>query len=135
MQLLKHDSAGSRVDLTPSDLLCLNNVLNEVCNGFHVPDFGTRIGVTRDEAAGLLDRVHALGEAVWGAQTWDASLARGRAQIDLADRDLLTIRNALSEALRELGIEEFETRVGLSFQEGQARLTYLDNLIEAMRPL
>jgi hypothetical protein len=133
MQPLKYDSAGSRIDLSPNELLCVNNVLNEVCHGFRVPDFPARIGVTRDEAVRLLGKVHAVGERVWGAQVWDASLAAHRAQIDLADRDLVTIRNALSETLRELGVEEFETRVGVSFEEGQARLRDLDGLMEGMR--
>lgn len=132
MQPLKHDSAGSRIDLSPNELLCVNNVLNEVCHGFRVPDFLARIGVTRDEAIRLLDKVHTVGKHVWGAQVWDASLAAERAQIDLADRDLITIRNALSETLRELGVEEFETRVGVSFEEGQARLKDLDSLMERM---
>lgn len=50
--------------------------------------------------------------------------------IELAREELAAIRNALYETLCELGVEEFETRVGFSFEEGQAKLQQLDDLIK-----
>ena len=39
-------------------------------------------------------------------------------RLTLTPRELAGLRNALSESLRELGIEEFHTRVGVGFDEG-----------------
>ncbi len=54
---LKSITAG-RYLLEPSEseLVLLNNALNEVCNGIHIddPEFATRIGASRSEAQRLL---------------------------------------------------------------------------------
>jgi hypothetical protein len=45
--------------VSTSDLVLLNNALNEVCNGVHIPDgeFATRLGSDRTAARELLERV------------------------------------------------------------------------------
>jgi hypothetical protein len=48
------------VRLTAPDLMILNNVLNEVCNGIEVPEFATRVGADIAEARHLLDEVRQL---------------------------------------------------------------------------
>ena len=50
--------ATIRFSLT--ELVTVNNALNEVCNGLHIQEFATRMGVEREEAATLLEQVHAL---------------------------------------------------------------------------
>ena len=46
--------------LSHSDLYIINNALNEICNGVHLDewDFETRMGVDREAARSLLDRVN-----------------------------------------------------------------------------
>lgn len=46
--------------LSFTELCTLNNALNEVCNGLHIAEFSTRMGVEREEAARLLEQIHAL---------------------------------------------------------------------------
>ena len=51
------------IDLTPDDLLAINNALNEVCNGAHrIPDweFHTLMGVERSEAQATLQKICAV---------------------------------------------------------------------------
>ncbi|HEU4884104.1 MAG TPA: hypothetical protein VFT45_17715 [Longimicrobium sp.] len=55
---LTPDEATITVSLT--ELHTLNNALNEVCNGLHIEEFATRMGVEREEAAALLEQIHAL---------------------------------------------------------------------------
>ncbi len=43
-----------------TELLILNNALNEICNGFSVPEFETRIGASPDEARALLSAINAV---------------------------------------------------------------------------
>lgn len=56
------DHPRTLVELTPIELVVINNALNEVCNGVHIDDaeFQTRLGVTRDEARAVLERINRL---------------------------------------------------------------------------
>src|SRR5437879_6345730 len=49
MEVLERHSGELLVRLTKTDLLILNNAVNEVCNGIDIPEFQTRIGVRRSE--------------------------------------------------------------------------------------
>jgi hypothetical protein len=53
---------GADVRLSDVELLMLNNALNEVCNGVHIPDseFQTRLGRERDEMRTLLDEINSV---------------------------------------------------------------------------
>jgi hypothetical protein len=56
---LRPDQATIRC--SPAELHVINNALNEVCNALlHVNEFSTRMGAEREEAARLLEQVHAL---------------------------------------------------------------------------
>jgi len=62
-----YDSPGSAdgIRFTRDELVWLNNALNEVCNGdvFEDWEFATRLGGSRAELSGLLQRVQqALGK-------------------------------------------------------------------------
>jgi hypothetical protein len=49
------------VELSPQELLIINNALNEVCNGISLDgEFSTRMGCSAEEARELLDKIHAL---------------------------------------------------------------------------
>jgi len=49
------------VELTPQELIIINNALNEVCNGISLRgEFCTRMGCTLDEAMALLSKIHGL---------------------------------------------------------------------------
>jgi hypothetical protein len=55
-----------------------------------------------------------------------------RAEIPLGRRQVVVFRNALSETLRELGLEEFHTRTGYEFAEGEAILAKLETWLSAI---
>lgn len=48
------------LSLTRTELVLLNNALNEVCNGVKIPAFSTRLGFTREEAKGLLEKINTV---------------------------------------------------------------------------
>ena len=52
----------ANVELSESELATIVGALNEVCNGIHIADFEfhARMGVERDEARVLLDRVRSI---------------------------------------------------------------------------
>ena len=62
MELKKVDETGACVVLSPDDLLTICNALNEVCNGLDMPEFATRMGVTREDALRLLQNANAIYE-------------------------------------------------------------------------
>ena len=135
MEILQFDSERIRLSLSRGELVFVNNILNEVCNGFRVADFVAQVGISQQDVRELLAKVHDVAER---APDNGAGQAEGRqyrqniASLDLGRGELMAIRNALRESLRELGIQEFDTRVGLSFEEGQAKLRELDSLVEGM---
>ena len=68
------------------------NALNEVINGFDVPKFEYMIGMKRSSLEQLLEHIHALDEAN---------------ELMLNISETRTVRNALRETIRELGVDEF----------------------------
>jgi hypothetical protein len=95
-----------------NEVLLFNNILNEVCNAFAMADFELRMGATENHVRDLLNRIRTLG-------------TDGPVCIQLAERELLILQNALHETLKELGHEEFSMRTGLSFEFGKAALKEL----------
>jgi hypothetical protein len=57
MRLLAVVRDCAQLELTASELLILNNTLNEVCNGIDVPEFHTRIGAEKTDVALLQKNV------------------------------------------------------------------------------
>ena len=96
------------------DLGLLRSVLNEVLNGFDVPEFDRRIGMKRAALEELLARLHNFGSH--DAMTLDTNQTRA-------------FRNALFETIRELGVDEFHTRTGYDFSQGKAVLKKLDRFL------
>ena len=48
--------------ISDDELMMLNNALNEVCNGFDLDEFETRIGASRERASELLAAINRLLE-------------------------------------------------------------------------
>jgi len=95
------------------DWRLFGNALNEVINGFPVPDFEQTIGADKAGLSTLLNYLHTLDH---------------RNVLELEVKDLRSVRNALRETIRKLGIEEFHTRTGYDFEKGKAILVKLDGL-------
>jgi hypothetical protein len=92
----------------------MGNTLNEVINGFKVPDFERTIGVPTGSLERLLRQIHTL---------------HATEELTLDVIGTRAVRNALRETILELGIEEFQTRTGYDFQEGEAILLKLNRLL------
>lgn len=60
MKVLRKSSQSVHVELTKEEMLLINNSLNEICHGINIPEFQTRIGVTKETAERLLDDIGAL---------------------------------------------------------------------------
>jgi hypothetical protein len=103
--------AADKIDanLEGEDVLLFNNVLNEVCNGFGLPDFESKIGAPENRVRDLLTRIQGFEP--------DRPV-----RVQLLKQELLVLENALRETLRELGVEEFSIRTGVPFEFGQAAL-------------
>jgi hypothetical protein len=90
------------------------NALNEVINGFNVPDFERTIGAEKATLEKLLTHVQAL---------------RDSDELVLGVPETRAVRNALRETIRELGVEEFHTRTGYDYEQGEAILGKLNWLL------
>jgi len=102
-----------RFNLDSSKWGLLRSVLNEVLNGFALDNFDAVIGLNRGELHTLLSHLCYLS-------------VNEKVNLDL--RQTGAFRNALRESLRELGTEEFHTRTGYTFDEGQRVLGELGAL-------
>lgn len=92
----------------------LGNALNEVINGFDIPNFEGTIGAEKGSLEELLRHLHTLHDAD---------------ELVLGVPETRAVRNALRETIRELGVEEFHTRTGYDFEQGQAILRKLNRLL------
>ena len=104
----------SQFRFRPEEWGLLESVLNEVLNGFEVPDFQKTLGIEKGGLDKLLKSLQMLD---------------GKEEITLDLSQTQAFRNALSEAMRELGIDEFRTRTGYDFAQGNAALRKLDNML------
>jgi hypothetical protein len=107
--MIAHESQLS-FDSEERDLL--HSALNEVVNGFEVTDFERTIGAAIGEAENLLVKLR-RGNAADHGVTLNVAEARAA-------------RNALSETIRELGVEEFHIRTGVDFDRGKSILEDID---------
>jgi hypothetical protein len=90
------------------------SALGEVLHGFNVPDFERVIGSDKVTLQKLLTRLHAMNDVD---------------EITLVTKEMVAVRNALRESVRELGVEEFHTRTGYDFDHGKAILAKLNSLL------
>jgi hypothetical protein len=92
----------------------LRAVLNEVLHGFALENPEVTIGMKDSGLRQLLTDLKQLDKA----NTIQLNLVQTKA-----------FRNALRETLRELGEEEFHTRTGFTFEEGEDVIKDLDDFI------
>jgi hypothetical protein len=106
--------AQSKFVFQPHEWGLLGNILNEVLHGFDVPFFDSTIGVPREELEKLLRELNTLNDG---------------AELPLSREQTVAFRNALAKTLHELGIEEFQTRTGHDFSEGETMLRKIHDLL------
>ena len=90
------------------------SILNEVLNGFEIPDFEERIGMDREGLSNIEKRLREL---------------RDGEEVTLNLGETRAFRNALFETVKELGVEEFQTRTGHDFDFGNVMIEKLDHLL------
>jgi hypothetical protein len=93
--------------------------VGEICFGFEVANFDARIGATREEARTLfkkLDRLRLDGQNV----------------ILLTRDEIQLLKHAHEQTLNELGAEEYATRTGVNFTDGQMNMNGLLKLATAL---
>jgi hypothetical protein len=64
MEIIESSKDKTTVSLSSTELIMVNNALNEICNGFDIPEFETRIGYSRQQVKELLNQIHASIETV-----------------------------------------------------------------------
>lgn len=60
MELIKVVDKQADISLSYDDLVIVNNIFNEVCNGLDVFEFETRIGKTKEEICYLLEKIGSI---------------------------------------------------------------------------
>jgi hypothetical protein len=98
--------------LCSREWVLFHQCLNEILNGFKLENIDATIGA-EEKLMELLAYLNSLPE---------------KAEIPVDATQLLVFRNALRETLRELGVEEFHTRTGYDFDEGEAILLKISRL-------
>ncbi len=106
------DDRSLLLDLGPNESRALRAAIGEVCYGFRLESFEARIGITEHEATALFERLDCLD-------------LNQQNKITLTWNEFSAARSAHAETLRELGPDEYATRTGVNFEEGQALLRAL----------
>ncbi len=110
MKLLRNSTINQVVlELTPIEGRALRAALGEVCYGFVINDFEMVIGSTKDHVCRLFNKLNNL------------DLNR-KEELSINEGDFPVLKNAHAEVLRELGVEEYSTRTGVTFKDGQTLL-------------
>jgi hypothetical protein len=109
--------------LSHEDVGLYTNVLNEILNGFKVRDFEEQIGMSREAAESLLQR---LDEA------YKASTETGKQYLALGIDEVRALKAGFLLCIRELGEEEMSARTGFSVPEAERHLLVLDNLLHGI---
>ena len=60
MEIIESTKDKMTVSLSSTELIIINNALNEICNGVDIPEFETRLGYSREQVGKLLDQIHSL---------------------------------------------------------------------------
>ena len=105
-----------RIELDPAESRALRASLAEVSFGFHPKNFQVRTDMTKDQVRALFDKF----------DNFDLEKNNG---ITLSLDDLLIVKEAHEATLRELGPDEYSTRTGVEFGDGQQTLNQLMNLL------
>jgi len=128
LMMPSHSKVGLR--LSQKEIVFLNNILNEVCHGFRVREFAVQIGMQERDALRLLGTLQVMAKQMTSEEGQSAPRDT-TVVLDLSRRELVALRNAIGVVIRELGSEEFETRVGTAPGAAKAVLTELSNFIGA----
>jgi hypothetical protein len=94
----------------------LHSILNEVLRGFKVDDFSNVIGIGKEKLRRLDVQLDGLPEG---------------AAIELGLPEIIALHNALRECLRQFGRDEFHTRTGYGFEDGERTLRELHDMIKS----
>jgi hypothetical protein len=123
VKIIKKAEDQFSMTLGLSDTRLFNNVINEVAHGFALPNFEATIGMTRGAALELLTKFQKT------AAVLEAKAGTEETTVTLNVAELIALKNALLETLKELGEEEFSIRTGDDFADAEGRLRSLTKAI------
>jgi hypothetical protein len=106
-------AARMELELSPGEVLLLSNVLNEVCSGFALQNFDARMGASEAQVRRTFEKMQSLS-------------TQEKTRVPVTHEELSLLQNALTEALRELGADDFPIRTGVDFEVGEAVLRELE---------
>lgn len=93
------------------------SVPNEVINGFEVSRFEQVIGTSKDQVKTLANRLRSIP---------------GNEHVAIDRSEARVLSNALAVVLEELGEQEFFTRTGCDFENGQTILHQLEEFLRVL---
>lgn len=96
------------------DWKLLHQCLNELLHGFGLENPESSVGMSADDLMKYLRYLSSLPD---------------KTEIPVDSPTVTVMANVLKETLRELGLEEFHTRTGYEFVEGEALLAKLQTLV------
>jgi hypothetical protein len=111
--------------VTGKELYTVRQCLNEVCNGFKVPDFKSRIGVDENAAIKL------LGETRISSRQKVAAISGDSYRLTVTQDECRILVNSMKETFRGgrgegIPLREYRTRVGASVEEVKAIISAIE---------
>jgi len=121
MELKEFDASNVRLVVSLDDLGTMSNALNEVCNGFEVADFHTKMGGNEQEVERILDDIIPIYRQMERTES-------PRALVRFSRFELGAIIGALKEVCRGLDPDEFSIRMGATRAE-------VDEILDSIVPI
>jgi len=125
MELKDLDASNVRLVVSLDDLGTMSNALNEVCNGFEVADFRTKMGGNEEEVERILDDIIPVYRRMEQTESPHALVRFSRFE-------LRAIIGALKEVCRVLDPDVFSTRMGATRDEADE---ILDTIVPIYRKM
>ena len=127
MIFINKDKNVILLNLSYNDFLILNNVLNEVCNGFYIADFDVKVGCSREKAKKLLlyisevisefRRARNTLNRPFEKETSDVIDKQNSLSWKTGLQELAIVKNALDLVCLEYGGAEIRSYIGFSHEE------------------
>lgn len=117
------------LEISRHELGSLSNALNEVCNGIEVLDFETKIGLSTEEANGILDFFCSTYQQA--LQNERLGNTENKIVLELTRRELCGLINTITVVCFEIEAWEFETRLGITIEEAKTMLCFLKIALES----
>jgi hypothetical protein len=125
MKIARHQGGNIEIAMSLREVAGLRQCLNEVHNGYHIPDFKARIGVSESVVHELLTETRPNGRK-------RIAVADDRYQLDLTPADCRVIVACMKDTLtgNSYLLSAYRARIGLKPEEVKTMVSEIEAVLD-----